>query len=75
MFDWLQNISDWLIFSLLGLSAQGHLGAALNFFIYDTIKIFILLFFITFLMGIVNSYFPIERIRNFLSRNKLYGME
>lgn len=75
MFDWLQNISDWLIFSLLDLSAQGHLGAALNFFIYDTIKIFILLFFITFLMGIVNSYFPIERIRNFLSRNKLYGLE
>jgi hypothetical protein len=26
-------------------------------------------------MGIVNSYFPIERIRNFLSRNKLYGLE
>ena len=75
MFDWLQNISDWLIFSLIGLSAQSHLGAALNFFIYDTIKIFILLFFITFLMGIVNSYFPIERIRNFLSRNKLYGLE
>jgi len=75
MFDWLQNISDWLIFSLIGLSAQSHLGAALNFFIYDTIKIFILLFFITFLMGIVNSYFPIKRIRNFLSRNKLYGME
>ena len=75
MFDWLQNISDWLIFSLIGLSAQSHLGAALNFFIYDTIKIFILLFFITFLMGIVNSYFPIKRIRNFLSRNKLYGLE
>lgn len=75
MFDWLQNISDWLIYTLIGLSAQSHLGAALNFFIYDTIKIFILLFFITFLMGIVNSYFPIERIRNFLSRNKLYGLE
>lgn len=75
MFDWLQNISDWLIFTLIGLNAQSHLGAALNFFIYDTIKIFILLFFITFLMGIVNSYFPIERIRNFLSRNKLYGLE
>lgn len=75
MFDWLQNISDWLIFTLIGLNAQSHLGAAMNFFIYDTIKIFILLFFITFLMGIVNSYFPIERIRNFLSRNKLYGLE
>ena len=30
---------------------------------------------ITFLMGIVNAYFPVERLRNFLSRNKLYGLE
>lgn len=75
MFDWLQNISDWLVFTLIGLAPDSQPGAALNFFIYDTVKIFILLFFITFLMGIVNSYFPIERIRNFLSRNKLYGAE
>lgn len=75
MFDWLQNISDWLIYNIVGLSEQSQLGSALNFFIYDTIKILILLFIITFIMGIVNSYFPIERIRNFLSRNKLYGLE
>lgn len=75
MFDWLQNISDWLVYNLIGLSEQSQFGSALNFFIYDTIKILILLFLITFFMGIVNSYFPIERIRNFLSRNKLYGLE
>ncbi len=75
MFDWLQYISDWLVYNIIGLSVQSHLGSALNFFIYDTIKILILLFIITFIMGIVNSYFPIERIRNFLSRNKLYGLE
>jgi hypothetical protein len=75
MFDWLQHFSDWLIFTVFGISAQSHLGEALNFFVYDTIKILILLFLITFLMGIVNSYFPIDRIRNFLSRNKLYGAE
>jgi hypothetical protein len=75
MFDWLQNLADWLIYTVFGISAQSHLGEALNFFVYDTIKILILLFLITFLMGIVNSYFPIDRIRNFLSRNKLYGGE
>lgn len=75
MFDWLQHIADWLIYTVFGISAQSHLGEALNFFVYDTVKILILLFFITFLMGIVNSYFPIDRIRNFLSRNKLYGGE
>lgn len=75
MFDWLQNISDWLIYSLFQLKAGSQLGGALSFFVYDTIKILILLFGITFIMGIVNSYFPIESIRNYLSRNKLYGLE
>jgi len=75
MFDWLQHIADWLIYSVFGISSQSHLGEALNFFVYDTIKILILLFIITFLMGIINSYFPIDRIRNFLSRHKLYGGE
>ncbi|HCM75426.1 MAG TPA: permease [Cytophagales bacterium] len=75
MFDWLQHFADWLIYSVFNISAQSHLGEALNFFVYDTLKILILLFLITFLMGIVNSYFPIDRIKNFLSRNKLYGGE
>ena len=75
MFDWLQHFADWLIYNVFGLSSQSHLGEALNFFVYDTIKILILLFFITLLMGIINSYFPVDRVRNFLSRNKLYGGE
>ncbi len=75
MFNWTQNLADWLVYSALGISEKSHLGAALNFFIYDSIKILILLFVIIFLMGIVNSYFPVEKVRNFLSRNKLYGAE
>ncbi len=75
MFDWVQSLADWLIFGVFGLAQGSHLGDALNFFIYDTIKIIILLFMITFVMGIVNAYFPIERIRSFLSRNRLYGGE
>lgn len=75
MFDWIQNISDWIVFDLLHLAQGQHLAEALNFFIYDSVKILLLLFIIIFLMGIVNSYFPIEKVRNFLSRNKLYGLE
>ncbi len=75
MFYWLQYFADWLIYSVFGISATTHLGEALNFFIFDTIKIAILLFLITILMGIVNSYFPVEKIRNYLSRNKMYGLE
>jgi uncharacterized membrane protein YraQ (UPF0718 family) len=56
--------------------AQGSkLGDALNFFVFDTIKIFILLGFITILMGIINSYFPIDKVRNFLTKRKWYGLD
>jgi uncharacterized membrane protein YraQ (UPF0718 family) len=75
MFDWLQQLTDWLIFSVLQLSRGSRAGGALNFFVYDTIKILILLFMITMVMGVINSYFPVEKIRNFLSRNRLFGLE
>lgn len=75
MFNWIQNIADLVVYRMLGIAEGSHVGNSLNFFIYDTVKILLLLFAITFLMGIVNSYFPIERIRNFLSRYRLYGAE
>jgi uncharacterized membrane protein YraQ (UPF0718 family) len=75
MFDWIQNFADWVTFDTLHLVKGQHFAEALNFFIYDSIKILLLLFVIIFFMGIINSYFPIEKVRNFLSRNKLFGFE
>jgi uncharacterized membrane protein YraQ (UPF0718 family) len=75
MFDWIQNIADWLVYDVLNLNQGQQLAEALNFFIYDTTKILILLFMVIFFMGIVNSYFPIDKVKNYLSRNKLYGLE
>lgn len=75
MFDWLQHFSDWLIYTVFDIGTETHLGSVLNFFIYDTIKILILLFFIVFIMGIMNTYFPVEKLKNYLNRKKLYGLE
>lgn len=75
MFDWIQQFSDWLVYEQFGLIKGEHFAEALNFFFYDSIKILLLLFVVIFFMGIVNSYFPVEKVRNFLSRNKLYGAE
>jgi hypothetical protein len=75
MFDWIQEIADWFVFDVLHLEKGAHLAEALNFFIYDTTKILILLFVVIFFMGIVNSYFPIDKVKNYLSRHKLYGLE
>lgn len=71
----IQNFADWLVYGVFGLSADTPLGSAVNFFFYDTIKILILLFFISVLMGIVNAYFPIERLRNYLVTHKMYGLQ
>jgi len=75
MFDGIQNIADWFVYDVLNMKQGQHLAEALNFFIYDTTKILILLFIVIFFMGIVNSYFPIDKVKNYLSRNKLYGLE
>ncbi len=75
MFDWLQHLADWFIYSVLGIDANNKLGDALNFFVYDTIKIFILLLIVTLLMGTINSYFPIDKVRDFLTKRKWYGLD
>jgi len=75
MFDWIKHLADWFVFETLHLEKGSHIAEALNFFIYDTTKILILLFTVIFFMGIVNSYFPIDKVKNYLSRNKLFGLE
>ncbi|MBK6984449.1 MAG: permease [Bacteroidetes bacterium] len=75
MFDWLQHSVDWLIYNVFSLTHGSKVADALNFFVFDTIKIFILLGVITLIMGIINSYFPIEKVRNFLTKRKWYGLD
>lgn len=71
----IQQFADWLVYGILGLDAATPLGTAVNFFCYDSIKIIVLLFTICFVMGIINAYFPIERLRQFLATHKLYGLD
>lgn len=71
----IETFADWLVYGLFGLDAATQLGAAVNFFFYDTIKILLLLFLISLVMGVVNAYLPIDRLRNFLTTRKLYGFQ
>jgi uncharacterized protein len=63
-----QVFADWLTYGLFLISKETHLGEAVDFFIYDTIKIFILLIVIIFAVSIVRTYLPPEKTRKFLSR-------
>lgn len=71
----LQRFADWLVFGVLGLDKASKWGDALDFFIYDSIKILILLFVISAIMGIINAYFPVSRLKNYLQTHKLYGLQ
>ena len=46
----IQRFADWLVYGIFGLDAATPLGTAVNFFFYDTIKIVVLLFFISLIM-------------------------
>lgn len=70
----IKNIADFVVFELFHIW-NSHLAQALNFFIYDTIKIFFLLVLIVNLMTLINHFLPIERIREFLAKNKFYGFD
>ncbi len=71
----IQRLADWLVYGLFGLDAATKLGSSINFFFYDSIKILLLLFMISAVMGVINAYFPIDRLRNFLQSHKLYGLQ
>jgi len=68
----LKQFADYLCFNLIGLQPGSHLGEALDFFIYDTIKIFLLLTTIIFVVAIIRSSFPPERTKRILSHNREY---
>ena len=59
---------DWLTYSVFGLSSQSHLGGAVNFFIYDTVKIFFLLAVIVFAVAIIRTFMPPERTKKILAK-------
>ena len=75
MFIRLEKIVNWFTYSLLNLETSNHRATALNFFIYDSIKILILLIVIIYIMTLINSYLPIEKIRTFLTKRKRYWLD
>jgi len=67
-------LADWLTYVVFHLKEKTIFAEAVNFFIYDTIKIFILLSVIIFVVSIIRSFLPPEKIRKILSRkNKYFG--
>jgi len=66
--NWLDDLVKQLVKNGFGLSTTDRLGGSLHFFIYDVIKIFILLAVLIFTISYIQSYFPPERTRKILGR-------
>ena len=66
----LKNFADYTVYSVFGMAQGSRLSGALEFFIYDTIKIFLLLSVIIFVVSIIQSYFPPERTKRILSHKR-----
>lgn len=62
-----QLFADWMTFVIFYLAKKTVLAGAVNFFIYDSIKIFLLLSIIIFLVSIIRSYLPPEKTKKWLS--------
>jgi len=63
----LPDLSSWLTYSLLPIQEGSHLGSSVEFFLYDTPKVMMLLFIVVFGVGIIRSFFTPEKTRAFLS--------
>lgn len=68
--EWLSNLVKLLVEKVFGLSLQERLGGSIHFFIYDVVKIFILLSVLISIISYVQSFFPPERTRKILGRFK-----
>ncbi|MFZ7104318.1 MAG: permease [Peptococcaceae bacterium] len=65
-------LAGWLVGDILGLDPAGKLGSSLHFFIYDTLKIIVLLSIMIFIISYLRSYFPAEKTKLILSRFQGY---
>ena len=68
---WLNRLISTLL-TRCGLDTTGRLGGSVQFFLYDTVKIFFLLGILILIISYIQSYFPPERTRKILGR--FHGM-
>ena len=66
----LKEFAHYLVYPVFGMAQGERLSDALEFFIYDTIKIFLLLSVIIFAVSVIRSYFPPERTKRILSHKR-----
>ncbi|SJZ89675.1 permease [Selenihalanaerobacter shriftii] len=68
----LTEFADLVVYNWLNLNPEAHLAEALHFFIYDTLKIILLLSVMIFIISIIRSFFQPEKVKKLLSGKRLF---
>lgn len=75
IFKPIQLFSDLVTYQWFRILPHSYLGDTINFFIYDTIKIGLLLIVINYFMAFTRYYFPMEKVRNILTKRRWFGLD
>ncbi len=67
LYQMLSPCASWLTYSILGLKEGSRLGESIEFFLFDTPKLLLLLTFFVFIVGVIQSFFTPERTRKILA--------
>ena len=70
-----EYIADKIIYSIFFLEKGSQIADVVHFFVYDSLKILVLLLIMTHLMSLLRFYIPLKKIRKFLVSHKLYGLD
>ena len=74
MQDYLQLFADWVTYAILGLVQGTPLASSVNFFVYDSIKVTLMLAVIVFAVGIVRTYITPQKVKKWVAgRNEGVG--
>ena len=75
IFKPIQLFADLITYKLLRILPGSYWGDTVNFFIYDTVKIGLLLVVINYLMAVFRYYFPMEKARDILAQRRWFGLD
>jgi uncharacterized protein len=75
IFSPIQLFADTVTYQWFRTVPHSYLGDTINFFIYDAIKIGLLLVVINYIMAITRYYFPMEKVRDLLTKRRWFGLD
>jgi uncharacterized membrane protein YraQ (UPF0718 family) len=75
IFKPVQIFADMVTYNWFGINQNSYWGNTINFFIYDVIKIGLLLIVINYFMAITRFYFPMVKVRDILTKRRWYGLD